>query len=366
MLAEKILYIAEANQEPTRPYRPRPSNSGPEKCVRSLVYHAMGTAPKPLSGRAILKMKDSARHEDITAAWLDQGDLKPHSRQLGLNCIKLQSPFLKKPRICDICKMEVPAHTMHGHIDWLITELTGIIRLVEHKALRSSSFCKYESGDYLPYDYISQSVIYTLALKILYGDKMGFSILLIKNKDDSNYMEYHLEYDEQADIVRVQAYRLNTLGRLVFVREAMLGDVITQIRYKFRLVDSYSARKVLPKREYELSGWQCKNCQWKETCWKNYDLEIEKRREQASLGHKLQVSVAVHETVKKQLRETKKEYQRIHNEVRHGLQKLNTRSGFAGKLFARMIPVKKNRFRSREHTTSKYERLLIRQRDNEV
>ena len=142
MLAEKIQYIAEINQEPMRPYRPRPSNAGPERCARCLVYHAMGVPPKPLPGRAILKMKDSAYHENITAGWLEGGELKPHSKQMGLNCISLQSPFLKEPRVCDICEMSVPAYTMHGHIDWLVTEPCGVIHLTEHKALRASSFNK--------------------------------------------------------------------------------------------------------------------------------------------------------------------------------------------------------------------------------
>ena len=102
MLAELIPQIAGQDQRKFK-YRPRPSNAGPERCIRAMVYSALGIEPKPLPGRSILIMDDSSWHEELSADWINKSVYKLHSRQMGVNCLELDSPFLKSEYTCKMC-----------------------------------------------------------------------------------------------------------------------------------------------------------------------------------------------------------------------------------------------------------------------
>ncbi|MDP2816387.1 MAG: hypothetical protein Q8O19_06885, partial [Rectinemataceae bacterium] len=66
MFAELINQVAKQNQRLDKgPYRSRPSSAGPEKCIRALVYAAMGVPAMPFPGRAILTFDDSSWDEEL-------------------------------------------------------------------------------------------------------------------------------------------------------------------------------------------------------------------------------------------------------------------------------------------------------------
>src|SRR5438105_2670715 len=85
MLADVIPDLA-FRQTHEHLYRPRPSLAGPERCLRQLVYLAMGTKGRPFPGRFLLVLDDSSWHEELTLNWLAQSEYKIHSRQLEVNC----------------------------------------------------------------------------------------------------------------------------------------------------------------------------------------------------------------------------------------------------------------------------------------
>jgi len=206
---------------------------------------------------------------------------------MGVNCFQMDSPFLNdRAYYCKMCKTEVPAHTLHGHIDGIITDPEGLEHLWEHKALSTYTFDSYEAGETIPHDYIMQCVLYHYALTRDLGKDLSYAILHIKNKNSSRYMEYYLSYDEQTDIVAVEINRVTYdegIPKMEYVKEAFLEHVIKDIKLRMTEIDGYVARKVLPMRPYEPDSWQCGYCRYADYCVKEYEQEIQKRDDNVTL-----------------------------------------------------------------------------------
>jgi hypothetical protein len=287
MLAEIISQIAGAEQTRQK-YHPRPSSSGPERCIRSMVYDAMGIEPKKIPGRAILVMDDSSHHEDLTIGWINKSVMTIHSNQRGVNCMAIDSPFLNHEYVCKTCGDTVPAGMIHGHIDGICEEMTGEKHLFEHKALNHFSFQRLENGERLPQDYVCQTVMYENGLRENHGEKLGFSILLVKNKNTAQYMEFHILYNKDEDTVTIQTYMVdyNDDGKpfLLMLKEDTMFYVLKNVKSKFEAIDKHFKGKTLPERPYiEPEEFPCGYCGWKNHCWADYKNEILNRKNAVQL-----------------------------------------------------------------------------------
>lgn len=135
MLAELIHPLAAMGAQEW-PYRPRPSSAGPNQCVRKLVYHALEFPRRQAHGRFLVVLDDSSWHEELTLNWIEQSAFQLRDRQTEVICG--ETVFAGEP------------YTILGHIDGIVTDLLGIDRLLEHKAIEHFIFQRYAEGDYPP------------------------------------------------------------------------------------------------------------------------------------------------------------------------------------------------------------------------
>lgn len=343
MLAEIIPEVAGMDSKRWT-YKPRPSQAGPERCKRAMVYHALGIEAKPLPGRSVLVMDDSSWHEDLSIDWINKSAYKVHSQQMGLNCLELKSPFLKKEHICKgkNCGMKVPANMIHGHIDGIVKELTNIEHLFEHKAVSTRSFEAFETGEVVPYDYVAQCCMYEIELRRLLEKDLSYTILLIKNKNNARYMEYHISYDDQEDIASIEiniVVYVEGHPQLEFVREAYMENVVKGIIYKFQEVDKYYLEKKLPKRQYDIDSWHCDYCGWSEYCLKEYAKEIENRKDKIELSEPIiKAIIDMKARISKERLSLEKQEKKIKEETKIEMFEKNGKLAVAGGWLVELNP----------------------------
>lgn len=254
MLAELIEKIAGFERRESS-YYPRPSLAGPEKCLRQLVYMAMGVPGKKRDDRFHLVLDDSSWHEELTLDWLRKSAFKVHSEQLEIECGTVQ--WKGKP------------YTIKGHIDGIVTDLTGKDYLLEHKAINHFMFQRYLERDY-PLDYLTQCCLYIVGLQKL-NPEIRDAILLIKNKNTAQYLEFNLSYDSQSDLLTVnEICGSNGYRREGTQFEGLYGDAINRLN----MIEHYSSTGELPPRQYTPDDWQCNYCPYSEVCYENYEQEF--------------------------------------------------------------------------------------------
>ena len=236
MLADILPKIASELREPEHAYYPRPSMAGPERCLRSLVYWAMGTPAAPFPGRTLMVFDDSSWHEELTADWLRKTAYQLHSVQ-----------------------MEVETPVGKGHIDGVITDLLKVDRLYEHKALNHFSFERIWKGE-MPTDYLTQCALYMNGLQRV-NPEICEGLLLVKNKNTAQYLELRFSYSSDSD----ELCLLETVRSDGQVKP--LGGVYPGITRKawdrFGIVAEYAKRGELPMRPFEYGcDWPCGYCRW--------------------------------------------------------------------------------------------------------
>lgn len=254
MLADIILKIAEdENREKgEHEYYARPSIAGPQRCIRQMVYWGLKTAKKPLPGRAVMKFSDSSFHEDLTADWIRKTAYKLHSEQMHVN-IPSTLTFLPE-RICKFkiagkeCGQVIPAGHIAGHTDGILTDLIEQDTLWEHKAISHFSFGMFEKAEELPLDNITQTVIYLKGLQLIQPE-MRQGLLLIKNKNTAQYLEYLISYDSKKDLTFVHNLISSTEGQKEINKE--LVGLTQQAFDKFALVQEHITSKTIPARQYD-------------------------------------------------------------------------------------------------------------------
>lgn len=252
MLAEIFTKLAEAEGGGRGKFYPRPSLAGPDRCMRSMVYWKLEYPPEPFPGRTFLVFDDGNWHEQLTLDWLRKSAFKPHSEQMEVFC----RPPMKK-----------------GTIDWLVgTALKEDIH-VEHKAINHFTFQRFWN-DELPNDYLTQTAIYNEAIQSQLNPDCKRSVLLIKNKNTAQYLEFLCEYRLDLDILTVCSKTLST-GETVDLN-IEITNIVNDACDKFRKVLAYAEQKVLPKRPYEIDDWHCEYCGWGKTCWEGYEKEFKK------------------------------------------------------------------------------------------
>ena len=323
MLCDVIPKIAsfESKEEDTKrnnvEYRHRCSGATyGEKCPRQQVFHALKVPPKAFSDRFSLVLDDSSWHEHLSADFIRKSGYKLHSEQMQV------SPF------------EINDIPVTGSIDGIITDMQGTDRLYEHKALNHFTFEKFEKGKTFPYDYICQCVMYIIGLAKDTGKHLE-GLLLIKNKNTARYIEYLIEYDPQEDIAKTRLYTMdysdNELGTLKEVKEFFMEHVVEKAKHRFKEIDRYVSENKLPKRQYNLDDdWQCEYCRWSEICWKDYAIEVSKRKDNVTLDNEYIEKVTKYKELGTVENEAKKDRKILKTELKKHMVEKEARTAIAG------------------------------------
>jgi hypothetical protein len=319
MLAEIIPLLAGMEQE-EHAYHPRPSSAGPERCIRSMVYHGLNIPRSPMPGRARLILDDSSWHEELTADWLRKSPFKIHSQQME---ITVTDP--------------VTGITIKGSIDGIVTDMLETDRLLEHKALNHFTFQRFWGGE-IPLDYVTQTCIYVKGAQAL-NPALNEAILLIKNKNTAQYMEYHILYKDDAAIIDSRTHSNGETAKM----EEIVPDILRFAFDKFALVQDYIDRQTLPKRQYDIDTWRCEYCGWYEVCWKGYEKEFEELKTDTILPDEFADMVRYYRETGAQIKDMDKENKALYANIKKALDEINTREGRAGEYILRRKLIKSER-----------------------
>ncbi len=266
MLADLIIKVAAEhfNSKEDSKYYPRPSSASPRlkkedyvgRCERQMTYDALGYRSQPLAGRAVIVFEDSSWHEELTAEWLRKSAFELTDSQMPVSA-------------------EFFGIKLTGHIDGILRAIDGSKYLYEHKAINHFTWERFAFKDEIPYDYFCQASIYLDAVRRDADDELKGAILLIKNKNTSQYMEFVFDYDSKNDICVIKT-RLNSVEAEVEELNIEIKGIIKQAILKFKRVERNRKKKELPKRDYEFEDWQCSYCKFTDTCWgKDYEKDLQ-------------------------------------------------------------------------------------------
>lgn len=296
MLAELIHPIA-AMEYNDWPFRPRPSNAGPEHCLRKLGYQMFDAPQKDPHGRFLVVMDDSSWHEELVIQWLEKSVFQVHSRQLKVHCATT--------------RWNNTDHPINGAIDGIVTDLLNVDRLLEIKAIEHFSFERYAQGAY-PANYLTQITLYVRGVQQL-NPEIDEALLLIKNKNQSAFLEYRLRY--QADQDRLTVIELtHSNGTHTFPNQEFIG-LYQQAMVQFERLETHRQLGTLADRPYEnADNYHCDYCPFRKLCWEGVQRPtvegtqpmrpelIPLIREFLALNHELGEKEKRHKTLKTQFK----------------------------------------------------------------
>ncbi|MBY0247402.1 MAG: hypothetical protein K2Q17_07030 [Nitrospiraceae bacterium] len=249
MLAELIHPIAAMDHEEWE-FRPRPSNGGPDTCLRKMAYQAYDAPQKDPHGRFLVVLDDSSWHEELVLQWLERTVFHIHSRQLRI--------------ACGTTIWKGQPQTINGQIDGIVTDLFGVDRLLEIKAIEHFTFQRYADGAY-PTNYFTQVVFYINGVLTLTPD-LREALLLIKNKNQSAFLEYRLRYHPEEDRLTVVEIT-HSNGTHTFPNQEFIG-LYRQALTRFAVLETHREAGSLPIRPYENArNFHCDYCPFKKMCW---------------------------------------------------------------------------------------------------
>lgn len=306
MLAEIIAKVAGFEKRENGPYYPRPSMAGPERCIRQMVYQASGTPKdKSMADRFIMVLDDSSWHAYLVIDWLNKSAFRVHSQE-----------------------MEVETDGLKGHIDGVVTDMLGNDRLLELKALNHFSFERYYKGSW-PLDYITQTSIYIKGLQKVIPD-ISEGILLIKNKNTSQFLEMLIRYDKGTDTSTILEVS-HSNGDKKSGELLVIPDIIKTAMAKFEMVDIYAKSGTFPERPFEIgTTFPCGYCGHEDTCWKDYEKEYEALSTSAELSEEWITKAKYYLELGMHIKEMEKERDGIKNEIKSALKKVNASKATVG------------------------------------
>lgn len=292
-----------AEMEGTKEYdfKPRPSSAGPDRCIRSMVYHGLKIPRNPFPGRAVLILNDSSWHEELTADWLRKSTFQLHSEQMEVKC----RPPMR-----------------YGHIDGILTDFFKVDRLWEHKAINHFTFQRYWGGEF-PMDYLTQTAIYTAGIQRESNPDLKEAILLIKNKNTAQYLEFLCRYKPDTLTIISKTLSTGETEKLNFI----IPNIVSEACEKFNKTLGYIEKKTLPKRPYDIDDWHCEYCGWGETCWKNYEKEFELLQTDQMLSNEVGDMVRYRKETSAHRLEMQKEEDELKNKIIKLMENNNIRSG---------------------------------------
>lgn len=147
----------------------------------------------------------------------------------------------KNPRTARLCRR----YRIRGRLD-AIVRIKKELYVVELKSARESSYLRMAAGR--PYEpYRDQLQLY------MYLTGIGRGIILVENKND----QQRLEFPEEIDRRRV-ASLLNKISR----------------------INRHVLSLTLPEREHEKNSFECRYCEFSDSCWSEHPEEhIERNRD---------------------------------------------------------------------------------------
>lgn len=249
MIAELIHPIA-AMQYEEWPFKPRPSNAGPDHCQRKLAYQLHDAPHRDPGGRFLVVLDDSSWHEELIIQWIEKSVYQVHSRQLRVQCDTVQwkgQPF-----------------QIEGNIDGILTNLFGKDVLLECKAIEHFTFTRYHDGAY-PLNYFTQVIFYLVGVRRLNPD-IEEALLLIKNKNQSAFLEYRLTYDAETDVLTVVEVT-HSSGTRSFPNQSFIG-LRKQALQQYAQLEEHRIHGTLPVRPYaDDDNYHCGYCPFRARCW---------------------------------------------------------------------------------------------------
>jgi hypothetical protein len=256
VLADILHKIAgDSHNKVMKPFSPKPSNSGPGRCVRQMVFHSMGIEPDSFfPDRLWMIMDDGNYHEGYTAGWIEESGYRLKDVQKKL---KLGFPF------------------NNGYIDGIVVDIMDIETTYDHKDKGTHMVDKFYSGSDLPLDDFTQLAIYSRHLQINDMVNSDQCLLLIRNRDTAQYIEYFCRYlvDEDCMVIVSLTHSNGDFKEL----DIPLKNIYANAIEKFNFVKEMSEKKKLPHRQYYKDSWRCNYCDWKIRCWEGYDDEKPER-----------------------------------------------------------------------------------------
>jgi hypothetical protein len=252
MLAELIHPIAAMGYEEW-PYRPRPSNAGPEICIRKLSYQANEIAGKDPHGRFLVVLDDGTWHEELVLNWIEKTVFQLHSRQLRVTC--------------GTTTWNGRSYDINGAIDGIVTDLLGVDRLLELKGHEHFTFTRFSNGDY-PINHFTQCAMYVTGVQRI-NPEINECLLLIKNKNQSAFLEFRLRYDTDADRLTV-VETIHSNGEHTFPNQEFIG-LYKQAMTKFDQIETHREFGTLPARPFENDdSYHCHYCPYRAQCWEGF------------------------------------------------------------------------------------------------
>jgi CRISPR/Cas system-associated exonuclease Cas4 (RecB family) len=213
------------------------------------------------------------------------------------------------------------SYTIKGRIDGILTDLARADRLLEHKAPNHFTFQRYRNGEF-PLDYLTQVAFYMVGLKKIQPE-IAEAILLVKNKNTAQYLEFYIGYEFPQD-------RLEVLEVIASDGTRNRGDVFENLYRngiaKFQEVERYREAGTLPDRQYGPGTWHCDFCSYSEICYSGYKEEIE----QMATGVELEgISEPVREYfhLSTHLKEVEKKKDELNEIIKKNLKGLGVRGG---------------------------------------
>ena len=314
MIAELLPLIAdmENKEKEDSVYYPRPSLAGPQRCTRQLVYWGLGFTKKPFPGRFVLLLDDSSWQETLVADWIRKTSFTLHSEQMNVAC---------------------PPPIKDGHIDGIITDLLGIDRLWEMKAINHFTFTKYQDHEDMPTDYFVQCCLYLWGLNKI-NPEINEAVLLIKNKNTSNFLDYLLIYNKDKDILTAKK-KTDSNGKITEINKEF-NNIMKETTEKFERINQYISANKLPRREYDIDDWHCSYCQFGKICYEGYEKEFAEMKTAGELPNEIADTVRYYKELGAQKSEIEKQYKELSGKVKSIMKELNIRQGRAGEYLCKL------------------------------
>lgn len=328
MLAEIIHSIfSMENVEENKPFYPRPSLAGPQRCTRQMVYWASGAnKTQSISGRALQVFSDSGWTEETTADVIRKSAFHLHSEQMGIT-IKNAFPWMPEGTWeCKVCGEHIPYTACHGHIDYIVSDILGVDRICDHKGINHFSWESYYKGA-VPYDYFVQLAIYARGLQ-QDNPELKEILLLMKNKNTSGYLEFRGVYDNKTDTLKVFE-KTTHLGERIDV-DIVMANITNDAFNKFGEVYKHKFAGTLPERQYEYDTWICGYCSHKALCWSGWANEHKELASDVELEGEIVDLLKYKSELTLHLSEMKKEEIEIKDKIKGILKESGVRSGKAG------------------------------------
>jgi len=295
-----------------------------------MVFQGMGVPRSPMPGRAVMIFDDSSWHEELSADWIRKSALQLHSQQMAVQC---RLPMGK------------------GKIDGIITDINHVDRLLEHKAVSHFSFQRLWDGP-LPLDYLTQTAIYLDALKEENPD-IEEGILLVKNKNTAQFMEYRVAYQWDAlSIIEM----INSVGERKDFPEGMvvIKDIYQNAIDKFNEVLSQIAEKNLPKRQYDMKDWQCEYCGWFAPCWENYHEEFAELKTDLIFPVEFATDIRFYQELGGQISDMEKQRKEVKKSIVGKMKEADAREGRAEEYIVRLKLEDRKEFTVAAQTIEKF------------